>query len=140
MTGSVRSPLLFCVLALCLLGCRERRTLELPDPDQEPTPREVAQRDTERGERLFSAHGCPACHTIHGAVLAGPPLDRLVNRPRRLANGTEVMADENYLRESIYAPRAKVVEGFGATMPSYEGQLADDEIDAIVDYLVHLGS
>jgi mono/diheme cytochrome c family protein len=137
--GFVRAPLLLAVL-LSVGACRERRKLELPNPDEEPTRQQVAQSDTERGERLFAQYGCPACHTIHGAPLAGPPLDRLLGRPRRLVGGAEIVADEDYLRESIYAPSAKVVEGFAATMPRYDRQLSDEEIDAIVDYLVLLGT
>lgn len=139
MIGFVRMPLLLALL-VSLAACRERRKLELPDPDTQPTAPQLAARDTERGERLFTAHGCPACHTIHGVPLTGPPLDRLFGRPRRLTNGVEVLADENYLRESIFAPSAKVVEGFGATMPSYDQALSDEEIDAMVDFLVHIGT
>lgn len=138
MNGFVRAPLLL-VPFLLFGGCRERRRLELPNPDEAVTVAEVARADVERGERLFAEYGCPACHTIHGARLAGPPLDAMAGRMRPLKGGESVMADEVYLRESIDDPSAKIVDGYLDTMPSYGERLRDDEIDALVDYLVLLG-
>ena len=44
-------------------------------------------------------------------------------------------ADENYIRESILYPKSKVVAGYQPVMPSYKGQLLDDDIDSIIAYL-----
>lgn len=139
LTGFVRAPLLPVLLVVALVGCRERRKLELPDPEQTAAAAQTVRTDAERGERLFRQHGCTACHTIHGAPLVGPPLDGLAGRTRRLASGVEVVADEDYLRESLYAPSAKRAEGFDDVMPAYGDSLRDDEIDAIIDYLLLLG-
>ena len=48
------------------------------------------------------------------------------------------MADENYVRESILNPGAKVVAGYQAVMPTYQGRLKEREITAIIAYLEHL--
>ncbi len=53
----------------------------------------------------------------------------------RLAGGRTVAADDHYLRQSITAPVADVVDGFGPTMPSYGGLLSDGELTALVDYI-----
>ncbi len=52
-----------------------------------------------------------------------------------LDGGKRVIADENYLRESILDPAAKVVAGFQPVMPTYQGRLKDSEITAIIEYL-----
>jgi cytochrome c oxidase subunit 2 len=51
-----------------------------------------------------------------------------------------MMTDENYFRESILEPKAKVVAGYNPVMPSYKGQLSDDDIDSIIAYLKTLAS
>jgi len=49
--------------------------------------------------------------------------------------GAKVLVDEDYVRESIVAPQAKLVAGYDPVMPTYQGRLKDDEITAIVEYL-----
>ncbi len=56
-----------------------------------------------------------------------------INGPWRRAE--RFVGDENYIRESIIYPKAKVVAGYQPVMPSYKGQLSDDDIDSIVEYL-----
>ena len=53
---------------------------------------------------------------------------------------TDVVVDENYLRESILVPAAKIVDGYPNQMVSYQGQLTDKELDALIAYIRSLGS
>lgn len=92
----------------------------------------------EWGERLFSEYGCVACHTISGQRLIGPPLDHLVGQSRTFADGQTAIASPEYLRESLVAPNAKVVAGYPAEMPSYADELDEDQVAALVDFLVSL--
>ncbi|MES1210122.1 MAG: c-type cytochrome, partial [Pseudomonadota bacterium] len=88
--------------------------------------------DPAAGARLFSSLGCRGCHD--NAALA-PSLGGVAGHPVRLAGGRVVSADDAYLRQSVTAPVAAVVDGFSPTMPSYGGLLSDSELTALVDYL-----
>ncbi|MFO0694993.1 MAG: cytochrome c [Polyangiales bacterium] len=92
----------------------------------------------EWGERLFSEYGCVACHTISGERLVGPPLDHLAGQSRTFTDGKTAAATPEYLRESLVAPNAKVVAGYRAEMPSYADELDEDQVGALVDFLVSL--
>jgi protein SCO1 len=91
--------------------------------------------DAAPGARLYSSLGCQGCH--EDAALA-PALRGVAGHPVRLADGRTVRADEGYLRQSITAPVAAVVDGFRPTMPSYGGLLAQRDLDALVEYLESL--
>lgn len=91
----------------------------------------------ERGQRLFAAK-CAACHTVDGVRSVGPPMDGLYGTEETLDNGEKVLVDDNYLRESMLDPNAKVVATYPAAMTSFAGQLDDDEINAIIEYIKSL--
>jgi len=76
-----------------------------------------------------------ACHSLDGSRLVGPSWKGLFGSERKLADGTTVKADENYLRESILQPMVKVVESYPPSMPSYQGQLQEVQIDGIIAYI-----
>jgi cytochrome c oxidase subunit 2 len=52
-----------------------------------------------------------------------------------LADGRKVVADENYIRESILQPQAKIVKGFQPIMPSFQGQLTEEQISDIIEFI-----
>lgn len=79
--------------------------------------------------------GCTQCHRVDGQAHVGPPLNGLFGHEVTLADGTRVVADENYLRESLIDPQAKIVAGYQAVMPTYKGRLKEREITAIIEYL-----
>lgn len=91
-----------------------------------------------QGEQLFANVGCAGCHRGDGAGI-GPGLDGLYNRERALADGSTVVADEAYLSESILNSTAKVAEGYQPIMPAYQGQLDDDQVAQLVEYIKSLG-
>ncbi|MCB0359893.1 MAG: cytochrome c [Bdellovibrionales bacterium] len=96
---------------------------------------EVELSPEELGKLTFNNKGCTACHTLDGSRLVGPSLKGVYGRTEELSDGTTVTVDENYIRESILHPAAKIVKGFeGVVMPSYEGQLSDEEIQAVIAY------
>lgn len=85
----------------------------------------------ERGVALLDDLGCSDCHQT-GSPLRAPILPGLFGKAVTLQDGTTVVADEDYLRRSIIDPKAQVVQGYQATMPSYQGQLDPDDIEAII--------
>jgi cytochrome c oxidase subunit 2 len=90
------------------------------------------------GQRLFEELRCVTCHRPDGATVRCPPLEGLFGREVKLTGGATIVADENYLRESILRPGVKVVAGFEPLMPSYDGQLDEDQIIQLVTYIKSL--
>jgi cytochrome c oxidase subunit II len=88
-----------------------------------------------RGEESVEHTGCLACHSLDGSAKIGPTLKGLFSSTVQLADGKSVVADENYVRESIIDPGAKIVKGFQPVMPSYMGIVKDEDITAIIAYL-----
>lgn len=82
------------------------------------------------GERLFNQYGCMACHGQQG-----PTMDGLYESQVPLHDGTVVTADDQYLRESILDPAAKIVRGFTPLMPSFRGQLTEEQVMHLIAYI-----
>jgi cytochrome c oxidase subunit 2 len=92
----------------------------------------------ERGEQLYKQQTCNACHSIDGSPGVGPTFKGLFGKEESLEGGGTVTVDENYLRESILNPAAKVVKGFSPIMPASYGGLPAEDIDALVAYIKSL--
>jgi cytochrome c oxidase subunit 2 len=90
-----------------------------------------------RGKTAFDRHGCISCHGGNSQI-AAPPLDGIYGSRVLLDTGESLIADENYLRESILNPQAKIVAGYQNLMPPFQGQLSSDEIVSLVEYLKSL--
>ena len=86
-----------------------------------------------KGRNVAEANGCFACHSLDGSAAVGPSWLEMWGRTVTLTDGSSVTVDEEYVRESIIDPTAKLVEGFSPTMVPYT--LPDDEMDALVEYL-----
>lgn len=89
----------------------------------------------ELGAELYKSKACFTCHTIDGNPLVGPTFKGLIGRVEKMTDGTEVTVDENYIRKSVLEPQAQVVDGFQPVMPTYQGILKNEEIDALIAYL-----
>lgn len=87
------------------------------------------------GEQLVQQNACATCHSTDGTELTGPTWQSAFGSQEQLADGSTVTVDENYIRESILNPNAKIVQGYGQVMPSYQGQLNDEQINAIIEYI-----
>ncbi len=90
----------------------------------------------DRGMQLAQNRGCLGCHSVDGSDAVGPTWRGLFGRETPLADGSTVQADQDYLRESILQPTAKVVEGYQPVMPPYD--LGDEELDALIAYIESL--
>jgi cytochrome c oxidase subunit II len=89
------------------------------------------------GEKLFTELNCVTCHRPDSAG-RGPILDGIFGRPVRLAAGGTVVADEAYVRESILSPAARVVNGYQPVMPTYQGQVSEEQLIALIAYIQSL--
>lgn len=89
----------------------------------------------EWGEQLAQEWACTTCHSPDGSQMTGPTWKGVFGSEEQLADGSTVTVDENYIRESILEPNAKVVEGYPAVMNTYQGQLNDEQINAIIEYI-----
>lgn len=79
--------------------------------------------------------GCAGCHSIDGSKGVGPTLKGKFGSMESLEGGAQVKVDENYVRESILVPTAKIVAGYPPTMPFFLGQLSDEEVGNLIDYI-----
>ena len=92
----------------------------------------------EAGRVLVERKGCPVCHTVDGSRLTGPSFLGLMGRSSELTDGSTAVADATYVRQSIIDPTSQVVAGYEPVMPSFQGQLRDAEVDALIAYLTSL--
>lgn len=93
---------------------------------------------SEIGKALMEKFGCLGCHSTDGTVKVGPTFKGLFGSRVPLADGRTATADEGFLKESIIDPGATIVKGYPNVMPTFKGQLSEDDIAAIVDYMKSL--
>lgn len=86
------------------------------------------------GEKIYKQK-CAACHSIDGAKGVGPTWKGLFGKMEPMTDGSQVKADESYLRESMLDPNAKVVAGYPPAMPTFKGTLSDAQIDWVIAYM-----
>jgi cytochrome c oxidase subunit 2 len=90
------------------------------------------------GQQLYQSLGCVSCHGANGEGGRGPTLAGLFGRQTLLSTGQTVRADEAYIRESIINPQAKLVAGFGPIMPTFQGQVSEDQLVQLLAFIKSL--
>ena len=90
------------------------------------------------GQQLYQTLGCASCHGANGEGGRGPTLAGVFGNNTALQNGQTVRVDEAYVRESILTPQAKLVAGFGPIMPTFQGQISEDQLLQLVAYIKSL--
>lgn len=102
-------------------------TGDIPDPE---------------GLVLLRETGCLACHSLDGSKLVGPSFKGVYNSERVVVDSNEeitIIADEEYLKRSIYEPDEQLVKGYNqGLMQSYEGTVTEEEADLMIDYMKEL--
>ena len=91
------------------------------------------------GRQLFISLGCAGCHEGGGTVRA-PSLNGVYNSPQPLSDGTTVIADEGYIRDSILFPKKQVVASYVPVMPSFDGKISDGDLQKLIAYIKSLGA
>lgn len=87
------------------------------------------------GAALFQKFTCNTCHKGAGETGAGPSLIGVYGSEAKLADGSTVTVDETYIRNSIFTPTAQVVAGYQPSMPTFKGQINEEQILQLIAYI-----
>jgi cytochrome c oxidase subunit II len=87
------------------------------------------------GQQLYQVLGCVSCHGASGEGGRGPALAGLFGSQTSLSNGQTIRVDEGYIRESITNPGAKLVAGFGPIMPTFQGQVTEEQLVQLTAFI-----
>lgn len=98
------------------------------DPEESPVA---------AGERLFEQYGCKTCHQADD-LQRGPSLTGVVGSTVQLLSGETVTVNDDYLRESILNPRAKIVDGYKDLMPAFRGLVSEESLLQLIAYIKSL--
>ena len=88
----------------------------------------------QNGERLFASLGCNACHSGNAAA-RGPSLAGVYGSKLQLADGSQVLVNDAYLRNAILNPSQHVTAGYAPIMPTYQGQISEDGLIDLVEFI-----
>jgi cytochrome c oxidase subunit 2 len=88
----------------------------------------------QNGERLFASMGCNQCHNGTPAA-RGPSLAGVYGSKLQLTNGSSVLVNDAYLRDAILNPSEHVTAGFAPIMPTYQGQISEDGLIDLVEFI-----
>ncbi len=89
----------------------------------------------EQGKKIYEAKACAVCHSLDGSEGNGPSWKGKYGNKEEVTTGENVLIDDNYIRESIYEPNAKIVKGYAPVMPSFKGQLTENQIQSIIEFM-----
>jgi glucose/arabinose dehydrogenase/cytochrome c2 len=103
-----------------------------------PAKTEIAS--AEKGKEIFQKMACAGCHSegLRTKGMYGPPFQNLYKSERVFDDGTKVIADEAYIKESILMPSKRIVKGYNEEMPSFVGVLSDTDIESVTLYIKSL--
>jgi cytochrome c oxidase subunit 2 len=92
-----------------------------------------------QGEKMFQQRGCASCHAPSSGTARCPNLNGIYGNPVLLRGGQQTIANEAYIRESILFPEAKIVAGYEPIMPTFEGQISEEEVLQLIAYVKSIG-
>ncbi|MGA8940289.1 MAG: cytochrome c oxidase subunit II [Acidobacteriaceae bacterium] len=93
----------------------------------------------QNGERLFASMGCNSCHNGTAAA-RGPSLAGVYGSRLTLTDGRQILVDDAYLRDAILNPSEHVTAGFAPIMPTYQGQISEDGLIDLVEFIKNMQS
>lgn len=91
----------------------------------------------EVGQKVYTSR-CAVCHSTTDQKIVGPGFAGTFGKDRNFQDGSTLVADANYIRESVLTPNAKVVAGFQPAMPTFAGQLSEEEIMGVIEFIKSL--
>ena len=95
-----------------------------------------------QGEQLFRAAPLQRLPRRQRQTVRAPRLEGVFGQPVPIQEGKDVRfvtADERYIRDSILMPKSQVVAGYEPVMPSYQGQISEEDLLKIIAYIKSLG-
>ena len=101
-------------------------------------PELVLSVSAQEGKRLYDTNGCAACHGSNGLGGVGPALAGISGTNIALSDGSSVLADREYLIESIVLPQAQLVDGYNIKMP--QNQLSEAQAELVAQFIEELPS
>ncbi|MDT7950016.1 MAG: cytochrome c oxidase subunit II [Acetobacteraceae bacterium] len=117
--------------------------LSQPDYERWLAANGAAETLAAQGSRLFVSYGCSGCHRAggHGGEgnVRAPPLDGVYGSPVPLSDGTTIIADDQYLQDSILMPKKQIVASYDPVMPSFAGVIGEEDIVKLVEFIKSLG-
>ena len=88
-----------------------------------------------KGQDLFERMACNACHSVDGSLKLGPTVKNQYGKEIRHVDGTVMIIDDNYIRQSLLYPLKHIVDGYTPIMPSYKPVLKDEEVKHLIAYI-----
>ena len=87
------------------------------------------------GQDIFVRMACNACHSVDGSLKLGPTMKDQFGKEILHTDGTVMIIDDDYIRESLINPLKHIVEGYTPIMPSYKPVLKDEDIENLIAYI-----
>ena len=87
------------------------------------------------GQKLFKDMACNACHSVDGSLKLGPTIKSQYGKNIRHTDGSVIIIDDQYIRESLVDPLRFIAEGYTPIMPSYKPVLTDEDIENLIAYI-----
>ena len=119
------SPNLFFLILFIIIGCQTQTASNDIMPG---TPEH-------KGQNIFNRMACNACHSVDGSLKLGPTIKSQYGKSIRHTDGSVVIIDDKYIRESLIDPLKYIAEGFTPIMPSYKPVLSDEDIENLIAYI-----
>ena len=116
---------LFFLTLFLIIGCQTQTTSNDIRPG---TPEH-------RGQDVFNRMACNACHSVDGSLKLGPTIKSQYGKTIRHTDGSVVIIDDKYIRESLIDPLKHIAEGYTPIMPSYKPVLKDEDIENLIAYI-----
>jgi cytochrome c oxidase subunit 2 len=89
-----------------------------------------------RGQVWYNQYGCAACHTLDGTPKVGPSFLGLIGKEEIFEDGSTLVADEDYIYESIRQPALKIVQGYPNAMPANIAEdMSDEQIADLIEFI-----
>ena len=96
----------------------------------------------EQGKKLFVSYGCSGCHSVGafggGGTVRAPPLVGVYGHPVPLSDGSVIVADDQYIRDSIVQPSRQIVASYENQMPSFAGIVSEEDLIRLVAFIKSL--
>jgi cytochrome c oxidase subunit 2 len=93
----------------------------------------------QQGHELVKSKGCISCHSVDGSPNSvGPSFKGIWGKSQEMADGSQTVVNDQYIRESIVQPNARIVKGFNPVMPTFQGLLDEAEINAVAAFIKDL--
>lgn len=134
---------LFCTEYCGLAHASMITTVEvLPTTDFEDWLQNPQLPGSVKGRQVLDQYGCLACHSLDGSARVGPSFAQLTEGANRIfatPTDTSLTVDRNYVKRSILEPANQIVQGYAAVMPSYADKISEQDLQALIDYLLQPG-